>query len=314
MSKTIHIVGSGLVGTLAAIIMARKGYSVELYERRADMRKGMADAGRSINLAVTARGFKALERVGLREHVLSIAIPMKGRMIHDPAGNLNLQPYGQKDDEVIYAASRSLLNMKLLDAADKENNIRIHFEKRCTDYDIATKTLTFTGGQGAESKVQADITIAADGAWSAVRKAMLGTVPNFNYSQSFLEYGYKELEIPAGPGGAFRMEKHALHIWPRNNYMLIALPNTDGSFTCTLFYPYEGQDSFARQKTEADVVAFFARDFADAVPMMPDLQKDFFGNPTGALVTVKCAPWHVGGQVLLLGDASHAIVPSSRRA
>jgi kynurenine 3-monooxygenase len=302
--EKIHIVGSGLVGPLAAIYCARRGYDVELYERRSDMRKTGIAGGRSINLAVSARGLKALESVGLREKVMSIAIPMGGRMVHDGAGQTSYVPYGQKEDEVINAMSRGLLNIFVLEEAEKYDNININFDHTCTGYDIDKRQLQF-----GDKTIQADTVIGADGAWSALRKTMLDHVANFNYAQNFLEYGYKELVIPPGPDGSFCMEKNALHIWPRQSYMLIALPNTDGSFTCTLFFPYEGPDSFASLKNTADVTAFFQRVFPDALAMMPTLADDFFANPTGALTTIRCAPWHVGGQLLLIGDASHAIVP-----
>jgi len=288
---TVHIVGGGLVGPLMAVYLARKGFDIALHERRADMRHADVPAGRSINLAVTARGLRALDEVGLKTEVMKIAIPMKGRMVHDIEGKTTFFAYGQKEDEVIYAASRGLLNKVLLEAADSYKNVNITFDKTLAASDI--------------EKLKAEAVIAADGAWSVVRKAMLESVQNFNYAQSFQEYGYKELHIPAGAGGAFRMEKHALHIWPRKSHMMIALPNTDGSFTMTLFYPYTGFDAL---KTPADVLAFFKKDFPDAVPLMPTLAEDFFANPTGALVTVKCSPWNSGNTVLM-GDAAHAIVP-----
>lgn len=302
----IHVVGAGLVGPLMAIYLAKKGFDVELHERRGDMRKSKVEAGRSINLAITARGWKALEDVGLKGQVSPIAIPMKGRMVHDQQGNTSLQPYGQTDAEVIYSASRGTLNIMLLDAAEKFPNVKIKFSRRCTGYDIARGVLDFADDAGKIEHVQAETVIAADGAWSAVRKSMLGALPNYNYSQSFLEYGYKELVIPASAGGGFRIEKNALHIWPRKSFMMIALPNADGDFTATLFYPNDG---FSALKTPADVQEFFMREFPDAVPHMPQLTQDFFANPTGALVTVKCAPWHAGGKALLIGDAAHAIVP-----
>lgn len=288
---TVHIVGGGLVGPLMAVYLARKGFDIALHERRADMRRADVPAGRSINLAVTARGLRALEEVGLKADVMKIAIPMKGRMVHDIEGKTTFFAYGQKEDEVIYAASRGLLNKVLLEAADSYKNVNITFDKTLTVPNI--------------EKLKAEAVIAADGAWSVVRKAMLETVQNFNYEQSFQEYGYKELHIPPGAGGDFQMEKHALHIWPRKSHMMIALPNTDGSFTMTLFYPYTGFDAL---KTPADVLAFFKRDFPDAVPLMPTLAEDFFANPTGALVTVKCSPWN-NGNTVLMGDAAHAIVP-----
>jgi kynurenine 3-monooxygenase len=224
--------------------------------------------------------------------------------VHDLQGNTVLHPYGQKEHEVIYAASRGLLNRMLLDAAEAHKNVHIAFDSLCAGYDIDASTLSFT-----DKKVKAGIVIGADGAWSVVRTAMLGHVKNFNYSQSFLEYGYKELVIPPDGAGGFRIEKNALHIWPHKNYMMIALPNTEGSFTLTLFYPYGGVESFASLKTESDVKEFFTSRFPDAVSLMPTLLEDFFGNPTGALVTVKCGPWHAGGKAVLIGDAAHAIVP-----
>ncbi len=302
MTQKIHIIGGGLVGPLMAVYLARKGFAVEMHERRPDMRRTDIPTGRSINLAVTARGLRALEEVGLKADVLKIAIPMKGRMIHDVEGKTSFLPYGQKDNEVIYAASRGLLNKVLLEAADACDNVHLVFDSCCTAYESDASTLVFENNQ----KIKADVVIAADGAWSAVRKGMAEKIKNFNYSQSFLEYGYKELEIPPDAAGGFRMEKNALHIWPRKSHMMIALPNTDGSFTMTLFYPYEG---FSALKTESDVLDFFRRDFPDAAAMMPSLAADFFGNPTSALATIKCSPWHSGGRAVLMGDAAHAIVP-----
>lgn len=304
MTRTIHVVGAGLVGPLMAIYLAKKGFNVELHERRGDMRKNAVDAGRSINLAITARGWRSLDEVGLKEKVSAISIPMRGRMVHDVQGNTSLQPYGQTDAEVIYAASRSLLNVMLLDAAETYKNLKINFNARCTGYEPDKSLLQFDG-----KDVTAEIVIAADGAWSPVRRSLMSRIENFNYSQSFLEYGYKELEIPPAANGAFRIEKHALHIWPRKNYMMIALPNTEGSFTCTLFYPKQGKGSFAELQTPQKVTEFFNRDFPDAVPHMPGMIGDFFGNPTGALVTVKCGPWNLDGKAVLIGDAAHAIVP-----
>lgn len=299
MKKT-HVVGGGLVGPLMAIYLARKGFDVALYERRPDMRKTKISAGRSINLALTSRGLKSLEEVGLGEAVMKIAIPMRGRMVHDVQGNTALQPYGQKAHEVIYAVSRGLLNMMLLDAAEAYKNVSIIFDTQCMEYNVKDSALTFADGK----RVEADVVIGADGFGSVIRKAIGGDV-----SQSPLEYGYKELVIPPDAQGGFRIEKNALHIWPRKSYMMIGIPNTEGSFTMTLFYPNEGVGSFADLKTEKDVNEFFKRDFADALPLMPALTEDFFDNPTGALVTIKCKQWHTGGQALLIGDAAHAIVP-----
>jgi kynurenine 3-monooxygenase len=298
--QKVHIVGAGLVGPLMAVYLARKGFAVELYERRPDIRRSAIPAGRSINLAVTARGLKALNEVGLMADVLKIAIPMKGRMLHDAAGKTSFLSYGQKEDEVIYAASRGLLNKVLLDAADAFPHVRISFNRHCVAYEDST--LVFADGE----RVKADVVIGADGIGSAVRKGIAALAGDFTISQSDLEYGYKELSIPPAGDGSFRMEKNALHIWPRGSYMMIALPNTDGSFTVTLFYPYEG---FERLKTEESLLDFFRRDFPDALQLMPELAQDFFTNPTGALTTIKCFPWNDGGRAVVMGDAAHAIVP-----
>lgn len=303
--QVIHVLGGGLVGTLTAVFLAKRGFKVNLYERRGDMRRMRVDAGRSINLVVTARGLVALERVGLKEAILDLAIPLEGRMLHDQKGAQTYVPYGHKEGEVINAVSRGLLNMRLLDAAEECANIDIHFDSHCTGYDIARKTISFKDGR----EVKADVCIGADGAFSALRRAMFDNVMNFNYAQSFLEHGYKELVIPPTDNGEHRIKNGVFHIWPRGDYMLIGIPNLDGSFTCTLFFPYHGNPSFDSLKTREDVLAFFNEVFPDAVPLMPTLADDFLGNPTGALATVKCTPWHIGGQACLIGDAAHAIVP-----
>jgi kynurenine 3-monooxygenase len=308
-ANTVHIAGAGLVGCLAGIFLARKGFTVEIHERRGDMRREPVEAGRSINLAITARGWKALEHAGLKEKILGISIPMKGRMVHDAAGKTDFQPYGQREHEVIYAASRARLNMMLMDEAARHKNLRLNFRRRCQGYDLATGRLEVAPG-GA---LAAGVVIGADGAWSELRRSLLPQMLNVDYSQSFLAYGYKELVIPPKDGSGFRLEPNALHIWARKSYMMIALPNTEGSFTVTLFYPNEGPESFASLTTREAVTAFFAKNFSDAVPLMPGLLDDFFSHPTGSLVTVKCGRWDAahrgGGSALLIGDAAHAIVP-----
>lgn len=309
-SKDVHVVGGGLVGTLAAIYLAEQGVEVTLYERRPDMRRQDVDAGRSINLVVTDRGLKALNRVGLKEKILELSIPMKGRMLHDEEGKETFVPYGQKDDEVIHAVHRGLLNKRLLEATEKYSNLKVFFQYKCLGYDLETKTLHFLDeASGREKKVVAPVTFGTDGAWSPIRKSMLNNMMNFNYSQDFLEHGYKELSIPPSKDGDFLIDKNALHIWPRKNYMLIALPNLNGSFTCTLFMSYKGEESFETLTGPADVTEFFDRVFPDVVPLMPTLTNDFFDNPVGALATIRCNPWHAKGDVMLIGDASHAIVP-----
>jgi kynurenine 3-monooxygenase len=309
-SSNVHIVGGGLVGSLAAIYLAQNKFSVTLYERSADMRRTDVPAGRSINLAVTTRGWKSLEEVGLKQQALELAIPMRGRMVHSVDGATKFIPYGQRPDEVIHSVSRGALNRLLLEKAASYPVVQTLFNQRCVRFDATSSTLTFAGeADGTELTIHAPIVIATDGAWSSVRKSMLSSVRNFNYSQTFLGHAYKELVIPAADGGAFSLDKHALHIWPRQSYMLIALPNLDGSFTCTLFLPYQGPDSFATLSTRKSVIDFFERNFADAAGLMPNLGDDFFSHPTGSMVTIKCNPWHVDGKALLLGDAAHAIVP-----
>lgn len=307
--EKVHIIGGGLVGALTAIFLAQRKFEVALFERRGDMRKGAVEAGRSINLAVTSRGLKALSEVGLKEAVLKLATPMKGRMLHDIKGNTTFVPYGQKESEVIYSVSRGELNKLLLTKAGEYKSVALSFNQRLESCDLKANSYTFLDeSRGGRKTEHAGVAIATDGAWSVVRKAMLEHVMNFDYSQSFEAHGYKELVIPAAAGG-FQIEKNALHIWPRKSFMLIALPNLDGSFTCTLFLAYEGKESFAGLKTPEQVKAFFSREFPDALKIMPTLAEDFFHNPTGALATIRCAPWHVAGRLMLLGDAAHAIVP-----
>lgn len=308
--EQVQIIGGGLVGALAAVFMAQRDIGVRLFEQREDIRAAGAVAGRSINLAVTARGLLALEQVGLCQAVLDIGIPMRGRMVHALDGGTSLVPYGQRPEEVIYSVSRGELNKLLLRRACEFSNVDAHFNHRCVGYDVARRTLALRDElSGKQHAIPAHASIATDGAWSQVRRSMLAELRNLNYSQDFLAHGYKELVIPAAGDGGFSMEKHALHIWPRQSFMLIALPNLDGSFTCTLFLQYEGEVSFAALKTPQQVQNFFQRNFADAAAMMPTLAEDFFSNPTGSMVTVRCSPWHVADDVLLLGDAAHAIVP-----
>ncbi|MFY8036796.1 MAG: FAD-dependent oxidoreductase [Cyclobacteriaceae bacterium] len=303
--KNIAITGAGLVGSLLSIYLAKRGYQVTVIERRPDMRKSKGYEGRSINLALSNRGIRALEEVGLAEELKKEAIPMHGRMIHDLQGNLQFQAYG-KEGQYINSISRSGLNKVLMTAAENAG-VTFQFEKRITNVNFATTELSI---QGADQKIQQtsfDQVIGADGAFSAVRHALQMT-DRFDYSQGYIHHGYKELHIPASATGGFRMEKNALHIWPRESFMLIALPNPDGSFTLTLFFPFSGPQSFEKLSTAEEVQAFFNATFPDAVQLMPDYVSEFFQNPTSALVTVKCFPW-VKNNVLLIGDAAHAIVP-----
>lgn len=302
------IVGAGLVGSLLALYLAKKGNKVTVFERRPDMRKADIGGGRSINLALSDRGWRALEGIGIGDDIRKVGIPMSKRVMHDVKGNLTSQPYG-KEGQAIYSVSRGGLNMKLMDLAEENPDITLHFNQQLANLDLRTNTLEFHNPQTNEAtQVQAERIFGADGAFSAVRSVLQKT-ERFEYSQSYLEYGYKELSIAPGENGNWQLEKNALHIWPRGQYMMIALPNLDGSFTCTMFFPYEGEHSFSALKTEADVTKFFQEVFPDAVPLMPTLVDDYFSNPTGTLVTVKCSPWRYEDKVLLIGDAAHAIVP-----
>lgn len=302
------VVGAGLVGSLWAVFLARRGYQVEVYERRPDMRAAGYSGGRSINLAMSERGWKAVEQAGIREKVEKVAIPMPGRMMHSVTGDMTFQPYG-KEGQAIYSVSRGGLNLELLNIAASFPNVQFFFDRRCVEVDLDNPFITFEDLKTNKLEtVEAPLIFAADGAFSAVRYAIQRT-DRFNYNQFYLEHGYKELTIPPLADGGHRLEKNALHIWPRGNFMLIALPNADGSFTCTLFLPFEGEKSFEKIKTDGDVLAFFNKYFPDAVPLMPTLVQDFWQNPTSSLVTVKCAPWQWQNRILLIGDAAHAIVP-----
>jgi kynurenine 3-monooxygenase len=302
------VVGAGLVGSLWTVFLARRGYRVDVFERRADMRAAGYKGGRSINLAMSTRGWKAVEQAGIREQIEKVAIPMPGRMIHNPAGELAFQPYGQQG-QAIYSVSRGGLNLALLEIAASFPNVRFHFEHRCENVDLQEPRITFEDlATGQMKTLEAPLIFAADGAYSAVRYALQRT-DRFNYTQQYLEHGYKELTIPPGADGRHRMDPHALHIWPRGNFMLIALPNADGSFTCTLFLPFEGEVSFERIGSDQEVTDFFKRYFPDSVALMPTLVEDFWKNPTSSLVTVHCSPWQWQGRILLIGDAAHAIVP-----
>ncbi len=303
------IVGAGLAGSLLAVYLAHQGFTVDVYERRPDMRKAQISAGRSINLALSMRGIHALREVGVLDNLMKDAIPMRGRMMHSLSGELAFQPYGKSADESINSISRGGLNIALMDAAEATGRVRFFYNQRCVGVNLANSELHLrdeTSGQ--TSRAQADVIFACDGAFSAVRLEMMKTA-RFNFSQDYLAHGYKELSIPPLPDGGFRMEKNALHIWPRGSHMLIALPNPDGSFTCTLFLPFDGENSFSKLNHPALVQPFFETQFPDAVPLLPALQDEFFENPTGDLVTIRAFPWFVNEKALLVGDAAHAIVP-----
>lgn len=305
----VSIVGAGLAGSLLGIFLARRGFAATLYERRPDMRRERIAAGRSINLALADRGIHALRQAGVLEAVQPLMIPMRGRMIHDPEGNTSLLPYGQNEREVIYSVSRAELNKLLMTEFEQRADAAIHFRHNCRDLDSARCILTMLDeGTGRTREITAAPVIAADGASSAVRAALL-RAEVCRGTEDVLPHQYKELAIPPGPGGSHLLDPNALHIWPRGGFMLIALANIDGSFTVTLFLPATGYESFASLSDAAAVETFFARRFPDAFSLIPELTADFFANPTGSMVTVHCAPWHAEGNALLLGDAAHAIVP-----
>jgi len=301
------VAGAGLGGALIATQLARAGFEVEVIERRQDPRRTGKAEGRSINLALSTRGLHALDQVGLKQAILAIAVPMRGRRMHAVDGTLTFQPYGTEPDQQIWSMSRGVLNQTLVEAAE-EAGARVRFGQRVTWLDAAGGVVHLEDAvTGNSSTAQGDLVVGADGAFSAVRST-LQRGDRFDYAQAYLAHGYKELSIPSAAGGSFPLDPHALHIWPRGGFMMIALPNQEGSFTCTLFLAFEGDPSFARLKTPQDVRRFYETTFPDAVPLMPTLLEDFFANPTSSLVTVRCRPWHQG-RVVLLGDAAHAVVP-----
>ncbi|MGI8883259.1 MAG: FAD-dependent oxidoreductase [Pyrinomonadaceae bacterium] len=304
--QKVIIIGAGLAGSLLSLFLAKRGIETEVYESRGDMRLEEMSAGRSINLALSDRGIAALKQVGMDEYMLKEAVPMLGRMIHSVSGETKLLPYSGREGEFINSVSRSGLNIALINEADNYAESKFFFNQKCVDFDCKTGEAIFESGK----RVKGDALIAADGAGSAVRQAMMGGgVSRFNYQQKFLEHGYKELHIPPKKGGGFLMEKNALHIWARHEFLMIALPNFDGSFTCTLFLAFEGENSFEKLTDEESLMQFFQINFPDAIPLMPTLVEDFFTNPTGNLGTIKCFPWNIGGKALLLGDSAHAMVP-----
>ncbi len=308
-TERVTVVGAGLVGSLLSMYLARRGFQVDVLERRPDMRREAIGAGRSINLAISTRGLHALRQVGLEAEALSHAIPMRGRMIHSASGALAFQAYGKDESQHINSLSRAWLNKSLMTHAEATGRVRIQFKQRVQHLEVERGLLDVLDEEsGVVREVRSPVVFGTDGAGSAVRRELV-LRPGHRAAQEQLSHGYKELTIPAGPGGAFQMEKHALHIWPRGSYMLIALPNEDGSFTCTLFLPFQGPVSFESLDSPERVVAFFEAHFPDALALIPDLVHDFFHHPTGTMVTVKSEPWHVGGRTLLLGDAAHAIVP-----
>ena len=306
----IIIVGAGLCGTLSAIRLAQRGFQVVVYERRPDMRKGVEDAGRSINLALSARGLLALEMAGIKAAILDECIPMRGRMIHPLEGNPFLSNYSGRAGDYINSVSRPGLNLALIEEADKFDNVEIRFECKVTDVNLEQASISYkTNDQTQED--EGAIVIGTDGAGSVVRRSMMGQTTKllFNYSQDFLRHGYKELSILPAEGGQWKIEKEALHIWPNGNFMVIALPNLDGSFTLTMFHPYEGEAGFNTLNSKEKLKTFFEKYYPSLLPYIPHLYEEYFENPVGTLGTIKCYPWQAYGKTLIMGDASHAIVP-----
>jgi kynurenine 3-monooxygenase len=310
--QNVLIIGAGLCGSLLALRLGQRGYNVTVMEMRPDLRKVTMSAGRSINLAFSDRGIKAMKLVGIQDKVEKLCIPMNGRMLHDLEGNTILAPYSGREHEFINSISRGQLNALLLDEAEKHQNVTIYFNRKCKSVDFEKTTAFFKDyDTNTEFVEDADVIFATDGAGSAMRKSYyLGKKFLFSFSQDYLTHGYKELSILPAANGNYKTYKNALHIWGRDAFMLIALPNLDGSFTVTLFLSFdEGDYNFNNLNTKERVLEFFSKYFKDALELMPNLVDDFFENPTSPLGTVKCSPWHYKGNTLLMGDAAHAIVP-----
>jgi kynurenine 3-monooxygenase len=306
----VIIVGAGLAGSLMAIYLAQKGLAVEVFESRPDMRQVDISAGRSINLALSNRGSWALSEVGVLDQVMQEGVKMPGRMLHSKDGQTQFAPYGKDDSQYINSIPRGGLNQLLMTAAEAYEQVTFHFNKRCVAVDLDNTTITVEDFISKEqTTIKGATIIGGDGANSAVRQAMEQQIEGYEAQVDWLEHGYKELSIPATENQGFALDKNALHIWPRGAYMLIALPNADGSFTCTLFFPYEGEPSFASLDTPQKVQAFFEEEFADAVPHLKNLQAEYQANPVGKLGTLTCYPWVHQGKAALIGDAAHAIVP-----
>jgi kynurenine 3-monooxygenase len=310
--QNVLIIGAGLCGSLLALRLGQRGYNVTVMEKRPDLRKVKISAGRSINLAFSDRGNKGIKMVGLEEKVQQLCIPMHGRMLHDKEGNTIMSNYSGRAHEYINSVSRGDLNALLLDEAEKHHNVTIHFNRACTSVDFEKTTAHFKDIENNNEFIEdADVIFATDGAGSVLRQSYFTSKKFlFSFSQNFLTHGYKELSILPAENGGYKTFKNALHIWPRGDFMIIALPNLDGSFTVTLFLSYdEGDYNFNNLTTPEKVTEFFKKEFPDALEIMPNLTEDFFNNPTAPLGTVKCHPWHYKGNTLLLGDAAHAIVP-----
>lgn len=307
--KKILLVGAGLAGSLMAIYLAKRGYEVHAFESRPDMRRVKIGAGRSINLALSHRGIRALQAVGVLDGVLKESVAMRGRMMHALDGALAFMPYSYHDEEYINSISRGDLNKILLSAAEQLSNVHLYFEEECIGADFDNNTLTTRHTSGKITTWSGDVMLGTDGANSAIRHALQTANPDFVGATQWEQHGYKELTILPTEAGGFKMERNALHIWARGTFMLIALPNYDGTFTCTLFLPLEGDVSFAQLQTPDAITAFFQTYFADTLPLFDNLTEQFLQNPIGKLGTLRCAPWHWAGKAALMGDAAHAVVP-----
>lgn len=307
--KTATIVGAGLVGSLWAVYLAKAGYQVSIFESRSDLRKTDISAGKSINLALSARGWKAFKTVGVAEQIAEIAIPMYGRTMHDLEGNLTHQPYGQ-EGEAIYSVSRAGINCKLMDIAEQEGNATIFYNHKCLDVNLTSGTVYLENTiTGKLVKHQSDVVFGTDGAFSAVRYNAMQKLDRFDYSQRYIADGYREILLPANPDGSHQLDKNALHIWPRGRFMLIALANEDGSFTCTLFMPFkDDQYAFDKLNSKEEVDTFFATVFPDFYAMMPTIADAWEDHPLSSLAIIRCYPW-THGKTALMGDAAHATVP-----
>jgi kynurenine 3-monooxygenase len=313
--EKMAVVGAGLVGSLWALMLAQRGHHVDVFERRPDPRAGAYKGGRSINLALSDRGWRALEKAGIADEVRKIALPITHRTMHATDGTLTRQPYGLPeaqgkfdDPQCIYSVSRALLNRLLVEESEKHNQVQYRFDHKCTDIDLQANTLSIEDGQGQSQALKYDRIFGTDGAFSAVRDRLMRT-DRFDFAQRYLTHGYKEIEMRPTSDGAFKMEADALHIWPRGEFMLMGLPNPDGTFTCTVFAPYDGPNGLNQLETPEAVHAYFTAHFPDVIPLIPDFAEQWLANPTSSLVMTQCYPWHHGDAICLMGDAAHAIVP-----